>query len=706
MAQYMEYDYAKSIVTRYYKDATTGVPITKLTKEKQTVNSLKNIIQLIGEPDKLERVTLLDETDMIEVDNYSDVTTANHYYVDYTNSIMYFHPDKQATEYEIEYGSRGLTLIGYGRIFTKLDANGNVLETLQDLIDNGEEQLNIIKVLGDAGVIINKIVTDTATAVQVDTDLETHIDEATPLNTSLVDLVPRAETVNPSLVDLVPRAELVNPSLVDIVPQAESIDTILKADIINGNTTQMRADIDTINNVDLPAINTSLEETANITDFTFNGIINGVNVAPGSGLNVNVSPGIAYLQGKRLTINAMSTTVPASQDIYIDLSNDGTTLYTNSVSIGGAKPPITANSIRIGMVTTNTTSITSYYYFARNTAIGEGAFANNTDGYENVAIGFQSLMNNTTGHRSVAVGNNALNSNTTGHHNVAVGENSLLSNTTGIYNTALGIDTLHDNTTGTYNIAIGQYACQKNISGNGNLGIGISALLNSQTGDGNIAIGQYALTTQDGVSNNIALGLESFRFNTTGIYLLGMGYGSGRNNTTGSRNSFIGYQAGNNNTTGNDNVSLGHSALKGNILGLNNTGVGSYSLNSSLSDNNSSIGYQSLYKLTTGGNNTAIGSQSGYQITTGDKNTFVGVTSGGTTYQNAEVSNSTAIGYGAVTSESNVVQLGDGNVTKVYSHGSFEAQDIGDGFICKSPDGTRYKITVANGGTLAIAVAA
>jgi len=46
------------------------------------------------------------------------------------------------------------------------------------------------------------------------------------------------------------------------------------------------------------------------------------------------------------------------------------------------------------------------------------------------------------------------------------------------------------------------------------------------------------------------------------------------------------------------------------------------------------------------------------------------------------------------------VQLGDPNVIKLKSHGSFEAKDNGDGFICKSPDGTSFKITEANNGSL------
>jgi len=58
--------------------------------------------------------------------------------------------------------------------------------------------------------------------------------------------------------------------------------------------------------------------------------------------------------------------------------------------------------------------------------------------------------------------------------------------------------------------------------------------------------------------------------------------------------------------------------------------------------------------------------------------------------------NSTGIGYDAQTTRSNQVKLGDANVTEMMLDG------IGAGIVLKSPDGTEYKLTVANGGTLVI----
>jgi len=58
--------------------------------------------------------------------------------------------------------------------------------------------------------------------------------------------------------------------------------------------------------------------------------------------------------------------------------------------------------------------------------------------------------------------------------------------------------------------------------------------------------------------------------------------------------------------------------------------------------------------------------------------------------------NATGLGYNAQPTRDNQVKLGDANVTEVMLDG------VGAGIVLKSPDGTEYKLTVANGGTLVI----
>lgn len=120
---------------------------------------------------------------------------------------------------------------------------------------------------------------------------------------------------------------------------------------------------------------------------------------------------------------------------------------------------------------------------------------------------------------------------------------------------------------------------------------------------------------------------------------------------------------------------------------------------------NTLIGNKAGQLMRTGADyNTAVGSFAGASVTTGNNNIFIGYTAGYLN-QKVDVKNSIAIGSGSYTTANNTVQLGNAAITNVASHGDFEAQDIGDGFICKSPNGTRYRITVNDDGAVVAAVA-
>ncbi len=77
---------------------------------------------------------------------------------------------------------------------------------------------------------------------------------------------------------------------------------------------------------------------------------------------------------------------------------------------------------------------------------------------------------------------------------------------------------------------------------------------------------------------------------------------------------------------------------------------------------NTASGVDSLYSNTTGHYNTAIGLYAGYGNTTGSTNTFLGA------YSDAaadNLTNATAIGYGAIVDASNHVRIGNGSVTQI-----------------------------------------
>jgi hypothetical protein len=155
-------------------------------------------------------------------------------------------------------------------------------------------------------------------------------------------------------------------------------------------------------------------------------------------------------------------------------------------------------------------------------------------------------------------------------------------------------------------------------------------------------------------------------------------------------------------------------------------------------DKNTAVGYLSLGLVgginsgstsDTGKNNTAIGYGAGYVRVGGTNgNSSDSVFIGSLTQSNGLASvNEIVIGTDAISAGSNTVVLGNDLITStrlkgdvIVANGSvgigttspasklevdggdIEVDDSASGLILRSPDGTRYRITVANGGTLAV----
>ncbi len=238
-------------------------------------------------------------------------------------------------------------------------------------------------------------------------------------------------------------------------------------------------------------------------------------------------------------------------------------------------------------------------------------------------VGRDTVIENT------AFGQRAGMANTTGIQNVAFGHDSLKANTTGSFNTAIGVQTLYTNTIGVENTAIGCNTLFYNTEGNSNVGIGVGTLFLNTTGIQNTALGNAAL----------------------------------QRNTTGSNNTAIGFQAmmgevAGDPHTGHENVAIGKDALYIS-LGDHNIAIGVSALVVNTGSDNVGIGPRSLYGNTTGTGNIGIGGDAGRSNTTGTNNTFIGYQSGyGGTSGN--LTNATAIGYGAVATRSNAIVLGAG----------------------------------------------
>jgi len=188
---------------------------------------------------------------------------------------------------------------------------------------------------------------------------------------------------------------------------------------------------------------------------------------------------------------------------------------------------------------------------------------------------------------------------------------------------------------------------QLTVDANNNVGIGSTAYY---------MINSSPVLWNNGNANNIFVGNYA-----------------GSSSVTGSSNTFTGCVTGTSTTTGNLNSSFGYESLYYNTIGVGNSAFGYRALEvfvptTSTNAYNSAFGWSALGSTTTGYFNTAIGQSAGYANTTGYENTFLGyhANSNGST----GLIDATSVGYNAVVTASNYIQLGDANVTRVYCSGA------------------------------------
>jgi len=178
-----------------------------------------------------------------------------------------------------------------------------------------------------------------------------------------------------------------------------------------------------------------------------------------------------------------------------------------------------------------------------------------------------------------------------------------------------------------------------------------------------------------GNENNVGAGFAAQRALTTGTNNVGAGFAAQLVLTTGTSNVGVGSTAQYSLTTGSDNVGIGRSVQQsplGNTAFGTTTGTNQTSIGSSTGQNTAT----QLNDITT----------IGYRATAGaNAATALG------TLSRADHAGSVALGSSTQTTAPNQVMAGPRDV---------EITDTTKGVVIKSPDGTRYRIKVANGGAL------
>jgi trimeric autotransporter adhesin len=124
------------------------------------------------------------------------------------------------------------------------------------------------------------------------------------------------------------------------------------------------------------------------------------------------------------------------------------------------------------------------------------------------------------------------------------------------------------------------------------------------------------------------------------------------------------------------NVGIGRFAFFNLVSGVENVAVGHSALGYCTADSNAAGGHFALGNTSTGNRNTAFGNRALTVNTTGNFNTSLGALSNSSANN---LTNATAIGYGAIVDASNRIWLGDANVATndVWSYGTYNTLSDG-----------------------------
>ena len=421
-------------------------------------------------------------------------------------------------------------------------------------------------------------------------------------------------------------------------------------------TTSLATKVDKVIGKELSTNDYTTSEKTKLAAITGTNTGDQVNITGNAGTatklqNARTINGIAFDGSADITLPTPSAGIPytgATQAVDLGAYNL-TVMTVNRITLGRGLNGNTDSNIAIGKDVLRSVTGGSYL-----TAVGHEALYSNTTGYNNTAIGSAALKANTSGLANTSIGSNSLQSNTTANFVTAVGNHALRYNTTGGNNTAVGSGALEFNTTGELNSALGYDALKNNTTGSRNTATGVNALVDNTTGSENTATGFGALLRNTTGSRNTATGQYALALNTTGADNTAFGHSALYPNTTGYKNTAVGQGALKNNSTGFENSALGEGTLANNTTGNYNSAFGRESLHNSNGNNNTAIGWRAGFQ--TGSNNTSVGYMAGY--TAGTKNTAIGASADFA----ANVTDATAIGYGARANGNNATAIGNGAV--------------------------------------------
>ncbi len=440
------------------------------------------------------------------------------------------------------------------------------------------------------------------------------------------------------------------------------------------------------------ATNTALALKANTTDVT-SSLANKVDKVTGKELSTN-----DYTTAEKTKLAAITGTNTGDQDLSSLATNTALALKANTTDVTSSL------ATKVDKVTGKELS-TNDYTTAEKTKLA-AITGTNTGDQINITGNAVTATKLETG-RTISLTGDVTYTSGSFDGTANVTGSATLSNTTvtaGSYGSATAIPTFTVDAKGrltaassvgiTLGVSTLNYTSTTSYASGGTIsGTTLTLSPADVTNPGLVSTGSQTIAGSKTFNSNIAVNTLTAGVPSSGIQNTMFGYAPFVNGTPGNNNTAIGFATLQSLNGGNDNTAVGTNAIRqgyqgGSSAGSRNTALGSEALsNGSGPNDNTAIGYNTLSSAT-GGSNTALGSGALSTNTTGTNNTAIGYNAN---VSSGTISNSTAIGNGAIVAASNNIQLGNTSVTNVKTSGTITAS----GF--KTPTGTSSQYLMADG---------
>lgn len=214
------------IITKYNRDIN-GNPTTNHIIRRHTISSENYQVVLDFIPSESLGIRILEPENVYQVYN-SDELVEGTFYVDNVSGKVFFDKTMASKDVLIDYYSIGLEMIGCERVYTCIAPNGDVLETLGDVLNGGKEVLETLKTMGDVVVVIEELKENIKIGNDVYERLGSTIDVATEL---LQDLTAKNEETRQTITD----AETKKQEVITVTNNAEKKKQEVNATISNAD---------------------------------------------------------------------------------------------------------------------------------------------------------------------------------------------------------------------------------------------------------------------------------------------------------------------------------------------------------------------------------------------------------------------------------------------------------------------------------------